>query len=96
MESRVYLTYLYDLYGTLLTDKQRKYFENYYFDNLSLSEISENEQISRNAIHKHINDAVTKLESLEQNLNIYKKNTKLLEFSKKLDKDLQKELEELI
>ena len=84
MESRLYLSSLYDIYGTLLTDKQRKYFENYYFDNLSLSEISENEEISRNAIHKHINDAVSKLQSLEKELKIYEKNKKILEFSKKI------------
>lgn len=96
MESRVYITYLYDLYGALLTDKQKKYFENYYFDNLSLSEISENEDISRNAIYKHINDAVAKLESFEEKLKLYEKNRKILEFSQKLDKNLQKELEELI
>lgn len=96
MESRIYLTSLYDIYGTLLTDKQRKYFENYYFENLSLSEISEIENISRNAIHKHINDAVTKLQNFEKELKIYEKNKKILDFSRKLDKNLQKELEELI
>ncbi len=96
MESRLYLTSLYDLYGTLLTDKQRKYFENYYFDNLSLSEISENEEISRNAVHKHINDAKEKLEYYESELKLYEKNKKIIEFSKKLDEKLQKELEELV
>ncbi len=96
MESRLYLTSLYDIYGSLLTDKQQKYFENYYFDNLSLSEISENEEISRNAVHKHINDAKEKLEYYEKELRIYEKNKKIIKFSKKLDKELQKELEELI
>ena len=42
MEDRIYLTMLYDIYGDLLTEKERKYFEAYYFDNLSLGEISEN------------------------------------------------------
>lgn len=96
MESRLYLTSLYDIYGSLLTDKQQKYFENYYFDNLSLSEISENEEISRNAVHKHINDAKEKLEYYEKELRIYEKNKQIIKFSKKLDKELQKELEELI
>lgn len=96
MDSTIYLTNLYDIYGNLLTDKQQKYFENYYFDNLSLSEISENENISRNAIHKHIVDATTKLENYEKELKIYEKNKKILEFSNKLDNKLKKELEELI
>ena len=52
MEDRIYLTMLYDIYGDLLTEKERKYFEAYYFDNLSLGEISENMDVSRNAVHK--------------------------------------------
>ena len=31
MEKLIYLNNLYDLYGILLTDKQQKYFEEYYF-----------------------------------------------------------------
>ena len=54
MEERNYLIILYDYYGELLTDKQRMYFEDYYFNNLSLGEISENDGYSRNAIHKNI------------------------------------------
>ena len=34
MEDRIYLTMLYDIYGDLLTEKERKYFEAYYFENL--------------------------------------------------------------
>ena len=34
MEERVYYISLYDYYGKLLTDKQRKYFEDYFFDDL--------------------------------------------------------------
>lgn len=96
MKERLYLIDLYDIYGSLLTDKQQKYFEDYYFNNLSLSEISENEDITRNAIHKHIKDATEKLNYYEENLKINEKNKKILEISKKLDKELQKEIEELI
>ena len=31
---RIYLIDLYDIYSDLLNDKQREYFELYYFDNL--------------------------------------------------------------
>ena len=54
MNEREYLIILYDFYGELLSDKQREYFEDYYFNNLSLGEISENEDVSRNAVHKSI------------------------------------------
>ena len=39
---------LYDIYGLLLTDKQRMYFEEYYFMDLSLQEIADNYEISKN------------------------------------------------
>ena len=54
MEERDYLIILYDFYSELLSDKQREYFEDYYFNNLSLGEMSENIGVSRNAIHKTI------------------------------------------
>ena len=61
MDKEIYLSGLYDYYGALLTDKQREYFENYYFNNLSLAEIAENYNTSRNAIHKQIKDTENKL-----------------------------------
>ena len=61
MEQNIYLTNLYDYYGELLTDKQKEYFEYFYMENLSLSEISENYNVSRNAVHKQIKDAENKL-----------------------------------
>ena len=33
MENTIYMTMLYDYYKNLLTDKQRAYFEDYYFNN---------------------------------------------------------------
>ena len=42
MEEQILLTNIYDYYKELLTNKQQNYFEEYYFNNLSLSEISEN------------------------------------------------------
>ena len=42
MDERLYLINLYDYYGDLLTQKQKDYFEEYYFNNLTLLEISEN------------------------------------------------------
>lgn len=77
MENEIYLTKLYDYYGSILTDKQREYFEDYYFNNLSLLEISENYNISRNAVHKQLKEAVLKLEDLESKLNIYEKMKKI-------------------
>ena len=73
MEDRIYLIDLYDIYGELLDDKKREYFESYYFDNLSLGEISENLDVSRNAVHKQIKVVEDKLKFYEEKLCLYQK-----------------------
>ena len=78
MDNRNYLIILYDFYGELLNDKQREYFEDYYFNNLSLGEISENVGISRNAVHKNIKSSEEKLYFYEEKLGLYQKR-KLME-----------------
>ena len=87
MEDREYLIILYDYYGELLSEIQREYFELYYFDNLSLSEISENDGKSRNAIHKCIKSSSLKLYEYEEKLGLCKKGKKLEEIIKKIDDD---------
>lgn len=79
MEQRDLLIILYDYYGELLNDDNKKYFEDYYFDNLSLGEIADNNGISRNAIHKHIKSTENKLLFYEEKLKLYEKDKKLKE-----------------
>lgn len=97
MEEVFYFNELYDLYGELLTDKQRKYFEDYYFNNLSFSEMAENYSVSRNAIFKQIHIVTDKLQEYEQILKLLEKRHKLEKIMEKVDdKDTLKRLEELI
>ena len=74
MDTRDYMIILYDYYGELFNDKQRKYFEEYYFNNLSLAEISDNLNVSRNAINKVIHSVCDKLLFYEEKLGMYTKN----------------------
>ena len=62
------LIMLYDYYGELLSDSQKEYFMDYYFNNLSLGEIANNLEISRNAVHKQIKSAEAKLKEYEEKL----------------------------
>ena len=66
------LIMLYDYYGELLSDSQKEYFMDYYFNNLSLGEIADNLEISRNAVHKQIKSAEAKLKEYEEKLKIIK------------------------
>ena len=47
MEDFVLYSELYDIYGELLTSKQKEYFEDYYFNNLSFSEMADQYKVSR-------------------------------------------------
>ena len=97
MEDFVYYGELYDLYQWLLTEKQKKYFEDYYFDNLSLGEMSDAYDVSRNAIFRQIHITVAKLEEYEDALRLYQKKKKLeeaLDFSS-ID-DVKKRIEDVL
>ncbi len=96
MDDRIYLINLYDYYGDLLTLKQQEYFETYYFDNLTLSEISENNSISRNAVHKQLREVVTKLTMYEEKLQLYEKSLKIKRIIENLDQEIKEKIEELI
>lgn len=64
---------LYDFYGVLLTDKQRGYFEDYYFMDLSFSEIAENHGISRNGVFDQLKRVTSILKEYEEKLQLAKK-----------------------
>ncbi len=96
MDNRDYIILLYDYYGDLFNDKQREYFEDYYFNNLSLGEISDNIGISRNAIHKVIKSMEEKLLFYEDKLQLCSKSKKIKKIIDNLDDSIKKEIEELI
>lgn len=97
MDRVVYYNELYDLYSSLLTDKQRKYFEDYYFNNLSFSEIADKYGISRNAAFKQIHIITDKLDEYESKLELYNKKHILIDIINSThDSDIKKKLEEII
>lgn len=97
IEKLLYLNNLYDLYGSLLTEKQQQYFEEYYFNNLSFGEISEKYQISRNAAFKQLKIIEEKLLDYEEKLKLYYKKEKINDIIKKIeDKNIKCELENLL
>ena len=72
MEDILYYSNLYDYYGSLLTSKEKEYFEEYYFNNLSLQEIADNYNISKNAVSKSLKEAKEKLVFYEKALHLNK------------------------
>ena len=73
-EQRMRLGRLFDLYGGLLTDKQRDCLNMYFYDDLSLSEISEELGVSRQAVHDLLKRVEQTLEKYENKLELLAKN----------------------
>lgn len=96
MEKTILLCNLYDCYGELLTDKQKNYFKDYYFDNLSLSEMSKNYGVSRNAIYNLLKDVETKLRNYEEKLELYDKKNKINLLIENIDENIKKQISELL
>ena len=73
MEKNVKISMLCQIYGKLLTEKQYNFLDDYYNNDLSLSEIAENEKITRQAVRDIIKKGENKLFEYEEKLEIMKK-----------------------
>ena len=96
MEDFVLYNELYDIYSGLLTDKQREYFEDYYFNNLSFSEMADNYGVSRNAIFKQVHIVLDKLKEYESILQLKSKKEKILKLIDDYDLDIKEKIEDLL
>ena len=92
----VYYSNLFDYYGELFTDKQKEYFIDYYFNNLTLQEIADNNSVSRNAVHKNIKDILEKLDYYEDKLKLYHNKKEIEKIIVNVDKSIKDKIEELI
>lgn len=73
MEKIVEQGILYDFYGPLLTEHQRSVYESYVYDNLSLSEIAQEHNVSRQAVHDIIKRCDVILKGYEEKLGLVKR-----------------------
>ena len=64
------LNQLYDLYASLLTEKQRLYFDLYYQKDFSLHEIASSYEVSRNAVFDHLKKVEEHLLNYEEKLGL--------------------------
>ena len=85
MEKNVEISLLCQLYGKLLTEKQFEFIDDYYNNDLSLSEIAENHNITRQAVRDIIKKGEKKLFEYEEKLMFMKRT---LNQEKKIEKAL--------
>lgn len=76
MDEKIKISILCDLYGKLLTDKQFEFLNDYYNNDLSLSEIAENNEITRQAVRDIIKKGEKKLFEYEEKLSFMKRMLK--------------------
>ena len=94
MEKNVQISMLNEFYGKLLTQKQYEIIDDYYNNDLSLSEIAENNQITRQAVRdilkkgeKKLFEYEEKLQFMKRTLNQEKRIKKVLSELTKIQKD---------
>ena len=91
MEKNVQISMLCQIYGKLLTDKQFELINDYYNNDLSLSEIAENNEITRQAVRDIIKKGEKKLFEYEKELKFMEK---MLEQEKNIE-NIKQDLENI-
>jgi len=79
VEEKVYWSKLFEAYQSLLTTKQREYFDQTINEDLSLQELAENFHVSRAAIHDANRKTEQLLENFETKLQLVAKREALSE-----------------
>ncbi len=90
MERFVTQALLYDFYGELLTENQRRVYEEVVLNDYSYTEVAENEGISRQSVHDMIKRCDRSLQEYERKLELvskFKKVSELVDEIHKLSKE---------
>ena len=95
MEKDLFVASLLDVYGNFLNEKQRLLVGHYYNDDLSLSEIAENEGITRQGVRDLIKRAEVKLYELEKECGYCHKFVRLKELCKSVERGISPHIDEI-
>ncbi|MCD8129948.1 MAG: hypothetical protein LUE16_01495 [Lachnospiraceae bacterium] len=85
VEKVVEQSLLYDYYGELLTDHQRRIYEAAVFDNLSLGEIAEETGISRQGVYDLLKRCDGKLKQYEASLHLLERQERVRQLAEAMD-----------
>lgn len=80
---------LLDFYGSLLTDKQLTFMQQYFYEDFSLGEIAEAFEISRQAVYEHIKRSGQMLDEYEMKLRLLEKHEQRQDYLHQLQELLQ-------
>lgn len=95
LEKKQRVNLLMDCYLELLTDKQQNYLTLYYAEDLSLAEIAEDLDVSRNAVYDNLKRAVHLLEEYETKLHLLQKHQERLKLIQQIEQEQSSSKEQL-
>lgn len=90
MEEIVKLSLLYDFYGELLTEHQKSICEDYFFNNIGLSEIADERGTSRQAVHDMVKRCEKLLVGYEEKLHLLERFQNTKEMVKQVKEEVNK------
>ena len=97
LDKFVEIANLFEIYSSLLSEKQKEYLEDHFENDLSLSEIAKNNNVSRQAIYDNIKRGIALLYDYEDKLKFYQIKKNIREEFMNLKENYTKEkLEKII
>lgn len=87
LEKQQRVNMLMDCYNDLLTEKQQQYLNLYYEEDLSLAEIAEDLNVSRNAVYDNLKRAVALLEDYEKKLHLLEKHMQRIDLIQRIEEE---------
>ena len=97
MIEREHILTLYEIYNKLLNEREKNYFEYYYFEDYSMQEIADLYEVSKAYASKLLNKINDKIINYEKILKINNKNSKIINLLNNInDEDLKSKIEELL
>ena len=97
LDKFVEIANLFEIYSSLLSEKQKEYLEEHFENDLSLSEIAKNNNVSRQAIYDNIKRGIALLYDYEDKLKFYQIKKNIREELMNLKENYTKEkLEKII
>lgn len=91
MSKNLDYTLLFDMYSPLLTDKQRDTLDLYYNEDLSLGEISESTDVTRQAVMNCIKKSEARLDELEDKMGLVRRFMSISEYITRLEEIISEE-----
>ena len=88
-EKNLNISLLLDFYGDILSERQKEILDFYYNDDLSLAEIAENYDISRQGVRSVLKKGETILIDMEEKLHLAERFSSVQEKSSQIALELQ-------